>query len=254
MFPTNPAVPYGRTKVYNRDALSRRGRAQWGSHQLYNNEESSPTVPVADPVSDVDVEVEAGDRLRRGDQTRARILEAAEKVFGEQGFHGASIVEITRDAGVGLGTFYVYFPSKLEIYRHLLRSHQQDLNRAARTAAQGSGDFRDNLRRSIQAFFDWVGDRTYMLRLLREAEFVDPSLVEELYVAPSEEYRKTLQRAMELGHIGKTDSEMLAWSVMGMTEFAILRGLVWPGKTKLEPEQFEAFIDILVRALDVKAR
>lgn len=179
-------------------------------------------------------------------------MDAAEKTFGEHGFHGASIVEITREAGVGLGTFYVYFPSKLEIYRHLLRSHQQDLIQAARTVAQGAGDYRDNLRRSIGTFFDWIGDRTYMLRLLREAEFVDPSLLEDLYVGPSEEYRKTLERAMELGYIAKTDSEMLAWSVMGMIEFAILRGLVWPGKKRLDPEHFEAFLDILVRTLDVQ--
>src|SRR6266568_5140068 len=55
-------------------------------------------------------------RPRRSDQTRAKILDAAEEVFGQRGYHGASVVEITKKAGVGLGTFYLYFPSKIDIY------------------------------------------------------------------------------------------------------------------------------------------
>ena len=48
----------------------------------------------------------------RGQRTRNKLLDAAEQVFGEQGYEKASIVEITRTAGVAQGTFYVYFESK----------------------------------------------------------------------------------------------------------------------------------------------
>ena len=41
-----------------------------------------------------------------------RLLEAAEQVFAELGYHDASIVKITEAAGVGQGTFYLYFASK----------------------------------------------------------------------------------------------------------------------------------------------
>jgi hypothetical protein len=50
----------------------------------------------------------------RGEQTRRRLLEAAEEVFGELGFRRASIAEIVRRAGVAQGTFYLYFDSKEE--------------------------------------------------------------------------------------------------------------------------------------------
>jgi AcrR family transcriptional regulator len=51
-------------------------------------------------------------RTARGTRTRAKLLEAAEAVFASVGYHDASIVKITEAAGVGLGTFYLYFDGK----------------------------------------------------------------------------------------------------------------------------------------------
>ena len=52
----------------------------------------------------------------RGQRTRQRLLQAAETVFGEKGYEHASIADITREAEVALGTFYVYFPDKQSIF------------------------------------------------------------------------------------------------------------------------------------------
>jgi AcrR family transcriptional regulator len=48
----------------------------------------------------------------RGARTRQRLIEAAESVFADLGYHDASIVKITEAAGVAQGTFYLYFESK----------------------------------------------------------------------------------------------------------------------------------------------
>ena len=192
-----------------------------------------------------------GERLRRGDRTRSRILDAAENVFGQHGFHGASIVEITRSAGVGLGTFYVYFPSKIEIYRHLLRSYIEDFVRVAKEATSGSGDYRSDMRSAFGAFFDWIGRRPGALRLLREAEFVDPKLLAELYAASADEYRRRIEGAMRRGYIQQGDAEVLAWAVMGMTEMAVMRWLVWSGEKRMDRARFDAFVEILVRTFGV---
>src|SRR5699024_6908537 len=65
---------------------------------------------------------------KRGAATRARLLEAAEAVFQQHGYYEASIVKITEHAGVGLGTFYLYFDSKQTIFEALVA----DLNRRVR--------------------------------------------------------------------------------------------------------------------------
>ena len=59
---------------------------------------------------------------KRGARTRRRLLDAAEQVFAELGYHEASIVKITEAAGVAQGTFYLYFDSKQAIFDELVRT------------------------------------------------------------------------------------------------------------------------------------
>ena len=78
-----------------------------------------------------------------GVETRRRLLEAAEHVFGDLGYHDASIVKITEAAGVGQGTFYLYFASKKDIFDELVR----DLNdRIRRRDAEGRREGQDAAR------------------------------------------------------------------------------------------------------------
>ena len=65
-------------------------------------------------------------KTARGIKTRAKILKAAEQVFGNKGFHAASISEITQVAEVSQGTFYIYFPDKEEAFRALVEFMGQE--------------------------------------------------------------------------------------------------------------------------------
>ena len=56
-------------------------------------------------------------RTERGRRTMRKLIDAAEVEFAENGFHQASIVGITRRAGVALGSFYTYFDTKEAIFR-----------------------------------------------------------------------------------------------------------------------------------------
>ena len=55
----------------------------------------------------------------RGRQTRQRILDAALRAFGEQGYHGTSIDRITKLARCSRVSFYQYFAGKEDVFREL---------------------------------------------------------------------------------------------------------------------------------------
>jgi len=52
----------------------------------------------------------------KGAQTRRAVLEAAIARFGREGYRATSVVDITRDAGVGGTVAYAYFPNKEAIF------------------------------------------------------------------------------------------------------------------------------------------
>ena len=182
----------------------------------------------------------------RTSATRDKILDAAEDVFGRLGFHDASIVEITQKAGVGLGTFYLYFGSKVEAFRDLVRTRRDELRAAATQAAVGQTTQRDMLRAAFGAFFDGIAAHRGAFRLIREAEFVDRSLVLELYELPAQDFREGVEAAMTAGTLPKGNAEVLAWCAAGMAEFVALRWIVW-GEGGLPEAGLDAFVEAMLR-------
>src|SRR5262245_29518133 len=66
----------------------------------------------------------------RGEETRARILDAALEMFAANGFEGASTRAIAEAAGVNLPAIQYYFGSKEGLYRAVLRQFAEQLQAA----------------------------------------------------------------------------------------------------------------------------
>jgi AcrR family transcriptional regulator len=61
--------------------------------------------------------------------TRRRLLDAAEVVFAQRGFHGASVDEIAREAGATTGALYSNFSGKEDLFLAMFeRSAQADVH------------------------------------------------------------------------------------------------------------------------------
>src|SRR5579872_3681161 len=68
---------------------------------------------------------------RRRDEARAlfrnAILDAAEAVFAERGFHGARIQDIAQRARIAVGTVYNHFEQKDDVLAALLELRSEEL-------------------------------------------------------------------------------------------------------------------------------
>jgi AcrR family transcriptional regulator len=63
-----------------------------------------------------------------GDETRARIVQAALEAFAEHGFAGSSVRDIAKSASIRVSTLYHYFPSKDALYREVQARVHDELN------------------------------------------------------------------------------------------------------------------------------
>jgi AcrR family transcriptional regulator len=181
-------------------------------------------------LTDVLVGTDGRPLAARGQRTRARLLEAAEKVFSELGYNDASIVKITEAAGVGQGTFYLYFPGKAEIFDCLVR----DLNRRVRrtmTEAAEKGETRIQAElNGFHAFFRFTAEHPALYRIIRQAEFASPETLQFHYDRLVESYVAALEQAMDAGEIARRDPEVLAWALMGIGELIGMRYILWAGR------------------------
>jgi AcrR family transcriptional regulator len=63
-------------------------------------------------------------------ETKDKILDAAERLFGEQGYAETSLRHIIADAGVNLAAIHYHFGSKEELLLHLVRRRVEPINQA----------------------------------------------------------------------------------------------------------------------------
>jgi AcrR family transcriptional regulator len=68
----------------------------------------------------------------RGEQTRTAIIEAALRLFGENGYEATTMRAIAREAGVATGNAYYYYASKEELIREYFARHQAEHAAACR--------------------------------------------------------------------------------------------------------------------------
>lgn len=206
-------------------------------------------------------------RTERGTRTRAKLLEAAEKVFAELGYSEASIVRITEAAGVAQGTFYLYFPSKLDIFEELVEDLNRRVRHAMTEASAGATNRIESERAGFRGFFEFTAAHPALYRIVREAEFVSPNALRLHYSRIVDGYIAGLEAAKKSGDVGDIDPEIIAWILMGIGEMVGMRWVLWgggdpaggasdptaSGTSTVPPNVFEQMMQFIQRGLGAPA-
>ena len=188
----------------------------------------------------------------RGERTRRRLLEAAEEVFAEHGYHDASIVKITEACGVAQGTFYLYFESKQQVFDELVLDLNRRVRRAMSEGAAAGTTRAERERGGFAGYFRFTSEHPALYRIIRQAEIVSPHILHQHYERIAEGYVAGLQAAMDDGEITDGDPEVLAWILMGIGEIVGMRWILW-GETDAVPDHvFDQMYEFLSRGMGAK--
>lgn len=182
----------------------------------------------------------------KGEATRQRLMDAAEEIFGTKGYFQTSIGDITSKAGVAQGTFYLYFPSKLDIFRALVEHLSHVLRMETEVAAQGTTDRLEAEEAGIEAFYKFVDRHRNLYRIVRQAEVVDEELFRWYYKRMAGGYAKKLAQAMDRGEIRRMDPELAAWALMGAADYTGTRFILWEEESRANAA---ALVDLFAKGL-----
>ncbi len=81
--------------------------------------------------------------------SRAKILNAAMKIFSEHGYHRASMDEIALQANVAKGTLYYHFPSKAQLFKTLVSDGFQKMMERIESDLETDLPLEEQIRRII---------------------------------------------------------------------------------------------------------
>ncbi|MDP0489883.1 MAG: TetR/AcrR family transcriptional regulator [Verrucomicrobiota bacterium JB023] len=94
-------------------------------------------------------------------ETRERLLDAAEGLFAEKGFEAVSLRDITRTAGANVASVNYHFGSKEGLINEVMKRHALPVNeeRVRRLEGLLEGEARPEVREVIEAFLDPLIER-----------------------------------------------------------------------------------------------
>jgi len=160
-------------------------------------------------------------------QTRLRLLDAAEVLFAENGFRGASVRDITQQAGCNLAAVNYHFGGKVNLYREVVLRRLAALRagriEAVKAAMARSGD-EATVEELVESFgtafleplISSAAGRRWMNLMTRE--ILDPQLPSDLiYKEMMVPMRRELVSALERVCPGLTDdvAELCMHSLIG---------------------------------------
>lgn len=171
---------------------------------------------------------------QRSEETRARILTAAQQVFARGGYDATPVDAICQAAGVSKGAFYHHFPSKQAVFLCLLENWLADLEPRLAELSSGAGDVPAALVR-MSALFDHIfasgsGQLPMFLEFWVQSSR-DP-LVWQATIAPYHRFQALFAAILQTGidhtDFRRVDSQTASRVLMALAIGLIVQGLFDP--------------------------
>lgn len=183
---------------------------------------------------------------RRSEARPGEIVQAALEVFAERGFAGARLDEIAAKAGISKGALYLYFETKDDIFRAVVREAvAPNLDRVEAVLAQAPLPFPDLLRMVFAQVVQLIGTSRLgavaKLVIGESRNFPELARVwhDEVVSRALSLMSGAIARAQARGEVAPGDPRLYAFSIVG----PILMGVIWK----------ETFVPVGAPAMNLEA-
>ncbi len=162
-------------------------------------------------------------KTKQGFAKMLALLEAADKLFNERGFSGVSVSDICKEAHTAVGTFYIYFDSKTDLYRYLVEIYKRQIKRHLAVAIAGCNTRVEKEKEGIKCFVRYAVKNPNVYNIIWGSLAVDKQMFADYYTSFAESYAAALQKDVE--DLKSSDVTNLAYALMGITNFMGLRAI-----------------------------
>lgn len=125
--------------------------------------------PVTKPQSSETTQLRRPPRKRNPEESRRRILDAAESAFARRGYDGARLRDIAQDAGVHHALVHHYYGDKRGLFQEVLQRGLDRVSDAARDSLTTGDDTTAIIGGVVGAVFDFFASNRDLLRIIEGA-------------------------------------------------------------------------------------
>jgi TetR/AcrR family transcriptional regulator len=200
-------------------------------------------------------------RERRKEARPGELLDAALDLFVEKGFAATRAEEVAARAGVSKGTLFLYFPSKEELFKAVVRENISGrFSEWNAEFATFEGSTPEMVRYCMQAWWDRIGatraSGITKLIISEARNFPDiAAFYQQEVIQPGTQLmRRILQRGVDRGEFRPLDIDYAVFSIVAPMIFLIMAkhsmGACVPHDFVLEPDRYlAAQVETVLRGL-----
>jgi len=180
------------------------------------------------------------------------ILEAATRVFAEQGFADADTQKVADLVGIGKGTVYRYFPSKEVLFLSTVDFAMRQLSESVNRAAMNAPEPLERISAGIRAYLSFFHDHPEVVELLvhERAHFRDRGtptyfVHREANMGP---WRALIEQLINEGVLRAVPVERVV-NVISNLVYGTMFTNYFAGSTSTLSDQCEDILDIVYRGM-----
>ena len=154
-----------------------------------------------------------------GVETKGRLLEVAERLFAEKGYHGASLRDIGGAVGIANASLLYHFPSKGKLYVAVLDRITESLNDATQIIEKAELGETERFELLYNTFYDWGEAHPDYLRIIMREMMDNKDRVDRIekwhLTGIMDRMTAVISRGQKKGVFRSCDPELFLYQVLG---------------------------------------
>ena len=151
------------------------------------------------------------------------LVAAAEELFTEIGFYETSISDICKKAKTAVGTFYIYFDTKIDVYRYIVEEYKRDIRQKLAQSIANCTTRYEREREGIRCFVKYALLRPTVYNVIWGSLSIDKQIFSDYYASFARSYMKGLAKSED--EMSLSDLEAVSYMLMGISSFLGLQAI-----------------------------
>lgn len=162
-------------------------------------------------------------KTKLGQTKMEKLLASSEELFATEGFYNTSISDICKHAGTAVGTFYIYFETKTDVYKYLMETYKKAIKDRLAESIKDCKTRYEKEREGIKCFIKYAVNAPNVYNIIWGSLSIDRQMFVDYYVSFAASYSRALRK--DSAEVAPADAESIAYMLMGISNFLGLKAM-----------------------------